>query len=54
MNEEHGKFLSKVELAGTYLDDGALFSAARVLRELADELERIGKKRNDEMQLNLI
>lgn len=30
----------KVELAGVYVDDGAFRSAARVLREAADLLDR--------------
>lgn len=32
------------ELAQIYYEDGAPFSAARVLREFADKLEQIGKE----------
>ena len=35
------------DLALTYLDDGAFFSAARVLRDMADELDKIGKARSE-------
>lgn len=41
----HDTFTKKTRLAGTYLDDGAPFSAARVLRELADDLEQAGLSR---------
>jgi hypothetical protein len=36
----------RVRLAQTYFEDGACFSAARVLRELADDLEAEGRRRN--------
>lgn len=38
------------DLALTYLDDGAPFSAARVLRQMADKLDEIGKERNEWLQ----
>lgn len=41
----HDTFTEKTRLAGIYLDDGAPHSAARVLRELADDLERAGRAR---------
>lgn len=44
----HQLFSDKTELAGSYLDDGAPFSAARVLRELAADLEQAGRDRNEE------
>lgn len=36
----------KIALALTYLDDGAPFSAARLLREAADQIEAAGAKFN--------
>jgi hypothetical protein len=35
----HDQFLNDVELAKIYLDDGALISATRALRRIADALE---------------
>lgn len=35
----HARFEEQVSLAQTYAEDGAFFSAARVLRRLASELE---------------
>ena len=40
----------KYGLAKTYAEDGALFSAARVLRQLADELEARGAAANAELE----
>lgn len=39
-----------IELAFTYLEDGALFSAARCFREAADEIEAVGKRQNAELE----
>lgn len=41
----HDEFTKKTRLAATYLDDGAPFNAARVLRELAADLEHTGRER---------
>lgn len=38
--------LEKVELAGIYLDDGAPRSAARLLREAADKLDKLAGERD--------
>lgn len=43
----------KIELAVTYLDDGAPFSAARCLREAADLIEAAGKKFNDALEKSI-
>lgn len=40
----------KIALAITYLDDGAPFSAARCLREAADQIEAAGKRFNDALE----
>lgn len=39
------RWREKVSLAATYRDDGALLSASRVLRELAEELEQAHAER---------
>lgn len=44
---------SLIELAGVYLDDGAMFSAARCLREAADIAEAAGKKFNDALEKSI-
>lgn len=43
----------KIELAITYLDDGAPFSAARCLREAADIAEAAGKKFNAALEKSI-
>lgn len=40
----------RIALAVTYLDDGAPFSAARCLREAADQIEVAGKKFNEQLE----
>lgn len=42
----HDLFTGQTRLASNYLDDGAPFSAARVLRDLAADLEQAGRDRN--------
>lgn len=43
----------QIDLALTYLDDGAPFSAARCLREAADIAEAAGKKFNDALEKSI-
>ena len=42
--------VERIQLAQTYFEDGAPFSAARCLREAADIFEAIGEKRNRELE----
>lgn len=42
-----------IALALTFLDDGALFTAAKLLREAADQIEAAGRKFNDALEKSL-
>ncbi|SON55788.1 hypothetical protein HDIA_2247 [Hartmannibacter diazotrophicus] len=43
-------FDETVKVAGVFLDDGAIFSAAGILRRLADRLERHGHAVNEQLE----
>jgi hypothetical protein len=40
------RIAERMELAGTYAEDGAYYSAARILGELADEVKTFADERN--------
>lgn len=42
-----------IELAKTYLDDGALFTAAKLLREAADQIDVAAKKFQDALERSI-
>ncbi|AXQ69424.1 hypothetical protein HOU02_gp301 [Caulobacter phage CcrBL9] len=46
-------FVQRTALARTYLDDGAPFSAARILEELAKDIREAGEARNRTIEAEL-